>query len=119
MKTVRNVAILVAIAAVVFFIPGGGRAARTFEAALLTAFALGIGYFGLRFYREHRIALHSLGDANRGLLYGAVALGLFEWLARKRMWLTGVGELAWFVLAGIGVYALLVVYRQWRSYNAY
>jgi hypothetical protein len=115
----RNVAILVAIAAAVFFIPGGGRAAHTFEAVLLVAFGLGIGYFCLRMYREYRISLHSLGDNHRGLLYGAVALAVFEWVARQRMWLTGVGELAWFVLAGIAVYALLVVYRQWRSYHAY
>jgi hypothetical protein len=119
LKTARNVAILLVIAAAVFLIPGGGRAAHTFEAVLLVAFGLGIGYFGLRIYREHRIALHSLGDSHRALLYGAVALGFFEWVARERMWLTGVGELAWFVLAGIGVYSLLVVYRQWRAYGAY
>jgi hypothetical protein len=119
LKTARNVAILLAIAAAVFFIPGGGRAAHTFEAVLLVAFGLGIGYFGLRMYREHRITLHSLGDYHRALLYGAVALGFFEWIARERMWLTGVGELAWFVLAGIGVYSLLTVYRQWRAYRAY
>jgi hypothetical protein len=119
LKTVRNVAILLVIAAAVFFIPGGGRAAHTFEAVLLVAFGLGVGYFGLRMYREHHIALHGLGDYHRALLYGAVALGFFEWVARERMWLTGVGELAWFVLAGIGVYALLVVYRQWRAYGAY
>jgi hypothetical protein len=119
MKTVRNVAILVAIAAAVFFIPGGGRAARTFEAVLVTAFALGIGFVGLRGYREYRITLHSLGDYHRGLLYGAVALAMFEWIGYRRMWQTSLGELAWFVLAGIGVYALMTVYRQWRSYNAY
>jgi hypothetical protein len=119
MKTARNVAILLAIAAAVFFIPGGGRAARTFEAVLVTAFALGIGFVGLRGYREHRISLHSLGDDNRGLLYGAVALAIFEWVGHDRMWQTNFGELAWFVLAGIVVYSLLTVYRQWRSYNAY
>jgi hypothetical protein len=119
LKTARNVAILLAIAAAVFFIPGGGRAARTFEAALLTAFGLGIGYFCLRMYREYRISLHSLGDNHRALLYGAVALAVFEWVGRDRMWLTSLGELAWFVLAGLIVYALLVVYRQWRSYHAY
>lgn len=119
LKNVRNVAILLAIAAAVFFIPGGGRVAGTFEAVLLTAFALGIGYFGLRWYREHRIELHGLGDYHRGLLYGAVALAVFEVAGYHRMWLTSLGELAWFVLAGIVVYSLLVVYRQRRSYNAY
>jgi hypothetical protein len=115
----RNVAILVAIAAAVYFVPGGGRVARTFEAVLLVAFGLGIGYFGLRMYREYRIALHSLGDHHRALLYGAVALAVFEWVARERMWLTTVGELAWFVLAGFAVYSLLAVYRHWRAYRTY
>jgi hypothetical protein len=32
------------------------------------------------------------------------------------MWSTGAGELAWFVLAGIVVYALLATYRYWRAY---
>jgi hypothetical protein len=111
-----NVAIILAIAAAVYFIPGGGRAANTFEAALWVAFGLGVGYLGLRMYREHHVALHSLGDRNRGLLYGAVALIVFEYAARARMWETGFGELAWFALAGIVVYSLLAVYRQWRAY---
>ena len=36
--------------------------------------------------------------------------------ARSRMWQTGLGELAWFVLAGLVAYALLEVYRHWRAY---
>ena len=119
LKMARNVAILLAIAAAVYFIPGGGRVASTFEGALWVAFGLGLGYLGLRLYREQRIALHSLGDYHRALLYGAIALAVFEYVARTRMWLTGVGELAWFVLAGIVVYSLLAVYRQWRAYRAY
>jgi hypothetical protein len=66
--------------------PGGGRAANTFEAALWVAFGIGIGYLGLRLYREHRVALHGLGDRHRGLLYGALAGGVFLLAARSRMW---------------------------------
>jgi len=29
---------------------------------------------------------------------------------------TGLGEFAWFVLLGLAVYALMEVYRRWRSY---
>jgi hypothetical protein len=131
LKTVRNIAIVLAIAAAVYLIPGGGRAASTFEAALWVAFGLGIGYFALRMYREHHIALYGLGDRHRGLLYGAVALGVFMWVVRKRMWYAlqvrggelvqvhrwdGVGEFVWFVLAGAVLYALLSVYRYSRSY---
>jgi hypothetical protein len=116
MKTARNVAIIVAIAAAVYVLPGGGRAARTFESALWVAFGVGIGYLGIRLYREHRISLHSLGDRHRGMLYGAVALAVFAYAARARMWHTGLGELVWFVLVGLVVYALLEVYRYSRTY---
>ena len=109
-------AIVALIAAVVFVLPGGGRAANTFEGALLVAFGAGIGYLALRLYRENRIALYSLGDRYRGLLYGAIALTLFLIIARARMWQTGLGELLWFTLVGGVVYALLAVYRQWRAY---
>jgi hypothetical protein len=119
LKTARNVAIVLAIAAAVYFLPGGGRAANTFEAALWVAFGLGIGYLGLRLYREYRVSLHSLGDQYRGLLYGAIALAVFEYVARVRMWRTGVGELAWFVLGGLVVYSLMLVYRHWRAYRTY
>jgi hypothetical protein len=119
LKTTRNIAILLAIAAAVYFIPGGGRAASTFEAVLLVAFGVAAGCFGLWQYREQRISLHSLGDFHRALLYGAIALVVFLWVGRARMWLSSGGELAWFVLAGIVVYSLLAVYRQYRSYRAY
>jgi multisubunit Na+/H+ antiporter MnhB subunit len=131
MKNTRNVVIILAIAAGVFFIPGGGRAASTFEAALLTAFALAIGFLALRQYREHRVALFSLRDRYRGLLYGAVGLAVFLWAVRPRMWYAlevrgaelvqvhrwdGLGETLWFVLAGLVVYSLYAVYRHARRY---
>jgi hypothetical protein len=116
LKNARNVAILLAIAAAVYFVPGGGRAASTFEAVLVVAFGVGFGYLGLRLYREHNLWLYGLGDRHRAMLYGAVALGFFEWLARVRMWQTTVGELAWFALAALAVYGLLEVFRHARAY---
>ncbi len=88
LKTARNIAIVVVIAAAVYFIPGGGRAANTFEAALWVAFAIGIGYLGLRLYREPRIAIHGLGDRHRALLYGGIVLAFFAYAAHGRMWET-------------------------------
>jgi hypothetical protein len=115
-KTVRNIAIVLAIAAAVYFLPSGGQAANTFEALLYIGFGVAVGYLGLRFYRENRVALHGLGDRYRGLLYGSIALALLLWMSRLRMWRTGVGELLWFVLVAGTVYALVAVYRSWRAY---
>jgi hypothetical protein len=115
-KNLRNALIVLLIAAAVFVIPGGGRAASTFEAALFVVFGVAIGYLGLRMYREYRVSLYGLGDRYRALLYGAIALAGFVVMGQKRMWETGLGELVWFVLVGLVVYAVLTVIRQARSY---
>jgi hypothetical protein len=114
--TVRNAVIVLALAAAVEFLPGGGRAAETFRSVLWVVFAAGIGYVGVRLYREHRISLYSLGPRHRGMLYGAIAGGAVLFAARTRMWETGGGELVWFVLVGLVACLLMVVYRFWRSY---
>ncbi len=116
LKIVRNIAIIALIAAAVEFLPGGGKAASAFAAALWVVFAAGLGWFAYRAYREHRVSLHSLGDAHRALLYGAVAVAYATLAARSRMWETGFGEFVWFVLIGLSVYGLLAVYRYSRTY---
>jgi len=37
-------------------------------------------------------------------------------MGQRRMWQTSLGELIWFVLVGFVVYALMAVYRHWRTY---
>jgi hypothetical protein len=115
-KYLRNAAIVLLIAAGVYAIPGGGRAANTFEAVVYVLFGIAIGYLGLRFYREYRVSVHSLGDRHRALLYGALALAGVAVMGQKRLWQTSLGELIWFVLVGLVVYALIVVWRYARSY---
>jgi hypothetical protein len=116
LKTVRNIAIVLAIAAAVYLLPGGGRAAATFEAALWVAFGAGVAFLGLRAYRERRVSIHGLGDRHRALLYGALAVAAFAWMARARMWESGFGELAWFVLVLGVLWAAMEVFRHSRSY---
>ena len=115
-KNLRNVVIVLVVAGAVYAIPGGGRAAYTFEAVVLILFGVAIGYLGLRFYRERRMTLLSLGDGYRALLYGSLAVAGIAVIAQKRMWETSLGELVWFVLVGLVVYGLLATYRHARSY---
>jgi len=116
LKTARNVAIVALIAAAVEFLPGGGRAAEAFAAALWVVFAAGLVFFGYRLYRERRVDLHTLGDRHRELLYGALAVGYLTVAAQARMWQTGFGEFVWFALIGLIAYTLLAVYRYTRTY---
>jgi hypothetical protein len=115
-KTALNVAIVLAIAAAVHFLPSGGQVASTFAAVLSVAFVAGLAYMAAKLYRERRVDVHGLGDRNRGLLYGALAVGVLMVAAKERMWQTGFGEFVWFVLVGMVVYTLIAVYRFTRAY---
>jgi hypothetical protein len=112
----RNVAIVLAIAAAVYFIPGGGDTASFVAALLFIAMSAIFVWIVARMYRENRVAIFSLGDQNRALLYGAVGLAVLAMAARPRLFDTGAGTLVWFVMIGAASYAL---YRVWRSYREY
>jgi len=115
-KTIRNVAILLVLAAVVAFVPGGGRAAVTFQTILGVAFMFGLGLAGMYFYRQSRVTIYSLGERRRALLYGSIGVAVVTVAAKPRMWETGVGELCWFLLIGFVVYTLFSLYRYSRTY---
>jgi hypothetical protein len=118
LKTLRNIAIVALIAAAVFLLPGGGRAANTFESVLIVGFAAGFGYLGLRLYREHRVAVHGLGDRYRARLYGALAVIAFLIVGYDRMvhHSRTIFGVLWFALVLLALYGLMDVYRRWRSY---
>jgi hypothetical protein len=116
LRIARNVAIVALIAAAVEFLPGGGRVVEAFAAALWVVFAAGLAYFVYRLYRERHVDLYGLGDRHRALFYGALAVGFATAAAQPRMWHTALGEFVWFVLLGLTVYTLLVIYRYSRTY---
>lgn len=116
--TTRNVLIVLALAAVVYAIPGGQRSADFVASVLGILITASIAFFGYRLYRENRISIFSLGDRFRGLLYGALGAAVLMMAARDRLWDSAAGTLLWFAVIGAASYALVLVYRQYRS-NAY
>ncbi len=114
--TTRNVLIVVALAAAVYAIPGGGTTAGFIRSLLSILITASFAFFGWRLYRENRIALFSLGDRYRGLLYGAIGTAVIMMAARPRLWATTAGELLWFAAIAAASYALVVVYRHYRSF---
>ena len=70
-----------------------------------------------RVYRENRVALFSLGDRWRGLLYGAIGVVVLAMAARARLFDSGAGTLLWLALIGGASYAVYMVYRQHREYG--
>ena len=116
MQTVRNVAIIFAIAAAVAFLPGGGNAAETILAALSMAFLATLAWFVYVFSRERQLTLAALGDGQRAILYGARGLiaVLIAWSSEA--FDTSRGTLVWLVLLGV---AIAAIWRTWLGANSY
>ena len=113
--TVRNVLIVLAIAAAVAFLPGAGLAADLVNYLLSLLFFGGLAWLAARLYVEHRIDLESLGDRGRLILYGAIGVAVLTIAATPRLWNTGPGTLVWFLLIGAASYALYMSYRAYRD----
>jgi hypothetical protein len=116
LQTVRNVLIILALAAIVDFLPGGGAAADTVMAALTMIFLATVAWFIYRLYNEQQMTLATLRDPQKAGLFGAVggiAL-LIVALDEFRSW-TG-GLLLWIALMVGCVAAIAFI---WRSANTY
>jgi hypothetical protein len=116
LTAVRNIVIILALAAGVDLLPGGGNASQAILEVLVIAMLGAIAYLAVRLYRERRTELYSLGDRNRLVLYASFGLITITVVATDRLWDTGVGTIAWFALIGAAVYGVYWVYRSQRLY---
>lgn len=115
--TLRNIAIVLAITAAVYFLPGGGDAASIIGTLLSTAILVCFVMLIARFYREHRMDIVSLGDRWRLLLYCALGLIVLAMAALPRLGETGGGTMLWFVAMAAAFFALYRVWRHSREYG--
>jgi hypothetical protein len=114
--TLRNILIVLALAALVVLVPGGGAGASVATQSLSLAFLGALAYFASVMYRQHRVTLYSLGDGRRAILYASVGVALLTITATKRLWGTGAGTIVWFVLVGGAAYAVLAIVLAARRY---
>ena len=116
MNTARNVGIVLLLAALVAFLPGGGTAAAVIGGVLSTLILVSFVMIAARYYREHRIDLVSLGDRWRALLYSSIGALVLVMAARVSMWETSAGTLAWVAVVTAAAYSLYLVWRHSREY---
>jgi hypothetical protein len=114
---VRNVGIILVLAALVAFIPGGGTTADVIGGVLSTLILVALVVFAARLYREHRFDLDGLGDRWRAVLYGALGVAVVAMAARPRLSETSGGTLVWVALLGCASYAVYLVWRHYRRYE--
>jgi hypothetical protein len=116
-KTTRNIVIVLALAAVVVYAPGGGTGSQIVIQVVSIAFLASLAWFASILYRQHRVSLYSLGDGRRAGLYVAAGAAILTLSATSRLWNAGgAGVLVWLVLLGAAVYATFAILWAARSY---
>ena len=115
-SNVRNVAIILVLAAVVAFAPGGGSGANVVVEAISLGFLAAVGWIGSLMYRQHRTALYALGNGRRAALYGAMVVLALTLTATARLTNTSGGSVAWLLLIGASVYVGGTIIWSARKY---
>ena len=116
LATARNILIILAIAALVVLLPGGGTGASVALQALYLVFLATLGWFAMTMYRQHRTTLYSLGDRRRAILYGALVVAAVTLTGTSKLWQTGAGSVVWLVLIAGAVYAVAAIVWSARKY---
>lgn len=115
MRAVRNVAIIMLLALVVAFLPGGGNLADALLTALTMGLLAGIAWMVYVLSRENQLTLATLTDGRRAILYGAVGLIALLIAGTDKMFATGGGTLLWILLLAV---AAAAIWRVWMEANS-
>lgn len=116
LATARNIAIILVIAALVAVVPGGGTGATFALQAVYLVFLGTLIWFGSVMYRQHRTSLYALGDRRRAILYAALAVAAVVLVGTSHLWQTSAGSVAWLVLLGASIYAVIAIVWTARKY---
>ena len=116
LQTVRNVAIILALAAAIDFLPGGGNVADTVMAALTMLFLAAIAWFVYRAYREQQLTFATLSDVQKAGLFGAVGGIALLVVAYDELTSWSGGFLVWLALMAGCVGAIFMIWRSATSY---
>jgi hypothetical protein len=116
MRHLRNAAIVVGLALIVAFAPGGGNGADTVVTALTIAFLIVIAAAVYQFSRQNELTLAALSEGRRALLFGALGLIALLIAGTDEFFHSGGGTLAWIVLFAAAVAA---IWRVWAEASTY
>jgi hypothetical protein len=116
-ETTRNVAIVLALAAIVAFVPQGNHTAGFAGNVISILITIMFLLIGMRLYQMFRTEIYGLGDRWRAVLYASVGIAVLAMAARSRLFDTGAGTLVWFVLIGAASYGFYACWRRYRSYQ--
>jgi hypothetical protein len=115
-RTARNVAIVMLLALLVAFLPGGGNFAEAVLTALTMGLLAGITWMLYTFSRENQLTLATLTDGRRAILYGALGMIVLLIAGSDKLFDTGGGTLLWIALLAASVAA---IWKVWMDANTH
>jgi hypothetical protein len=116
MRKARNIAIVLALALGVAFLPAGGNVAEAVLTAITIGFLTAIAWTVYVLSRQNQLTLATLSDARRAILYGALGMIALLIAGSDEMFSSGGGTLAWLLLLAASVAA---IWRIWIEANTY
>ena len=115
-QAVRNIAIILALAAAVDFLPGGGNAAAAVLTALSMIFLAAIAWLLYRVYNEQQLTLASLSDGRKAGLFGAVGAIALLVVAYDDFSSWAGGVLLWIALMAACIGTIFLIWRSTTTY---
>jgi hypothetical protein len=114
MRTARNVAILMALALPIAFLPNGENVAEAVLTALTMALLAGFSWMLYTLSRQNQLTLATLTDGRRAIFYGAFGLIALLIAGSDKMFATGGGTVLWLLLFAA---AAVAIWRVWVDAN--
>ncbi|HEX6688163.1 MAG TPA: hypothetical protein VF085_05805 [Solirubrobacterales bacterium] len=116
MRNLRNVAIMLLLAAVVAFVPAGGNAADAILTAITMGFLAAIAWTVFVLSRQNQLTLATLSDGRRAILYAGLGTIALLIAGSDELFASGGGTLVWILLLGASVAA---IWKVWTEANTY
>jgi hypothetical protein len=117
MQNIRNIAIILALAAGVDFLPGGGNAAAAVLTALTMMFLAAIAWLLYRVYNEQQLTLASLSDSRKAGLFGAAGGIALLTVAYDDFQSWEGGIVLWVALMAACIGAIFMIWRSATTYS--
>lgn len=115
MKTARNIAIILALAAIFALVPGGGNVAEAIYATLSITFLTLIGFSAYQLFRQNRFAYLALDERLRAVLVVSLGAIVLMIAGADELTRTGAGLLVWLAIVGVSVFGIVRVVIEARA----
>jgi hypothetical protein len=115
-RSLRNIAIVMALALLVAFAPAGGNAADAVLTAIAMGFLAAIAWTVFVLSKQNQLTLAGLSDGRRAILYAALGLIALLIAGSDELFSSGGGTVVWIVLLGASIAA---IWRIWMEANTY